>query len=168
MILKNYSWNDIISSGKKIIFFGSGQVLARNLNLHNDWYLYTEYIVDNDSEKWGTLYEYEGVSKEIKSPVILEKIDTSNYIIVISGGLVVIREIYDQLQDIDNLRNVECCILKFVKVRDDEIKEQLREYPSSFRISDEAKIPKLIHYCWFGKNPIPEKNKKWMESIINR
>ena len=164
MILKNYSWNDIISSGKKIIFFGSGQVLARNLNLHNDWYLYTEYIVDNDSEKWGTLYEYEGVSKEIKSPVILEKIDTSNYIIVISGGLVVIREIYDQLQDIDNLRNVECCILKFVKVRDDEIKEQLREYPSSFRISDEAKIPKLIHYCWFGKNPIPEKNKKWMES----
>lgn len=26
------------------------------------------------------------------------------------------------------------------------------------------KIPKIIHYCWFGGNPIPESNKKFMES----
>ena len=25
-------------------------------------------------------------------------------------------------------------------------------------------IPKIIHYCWFGKNPIPEKVKKCIES----
>lgn len=28
----------------------------------------------------------------------------------------------------------------------------------------EQKIPKIIHYCWFGENPIPEHNKKFMES----
>ena len=27
-----------------------------------------------------------------------------------------------------------------------------------------TKIPKTIHYCWFGGNPIPESNKKFMES----
>ena len=25
-------------------------------------------------------------------------------------------------------------------------------------------IPKIIHYCWFGKNPIPEKDRKCIES----
>lgn len=25
-------------------------------------------------------------------------------------------------------------------------------------------IPKKIHYCWFGGNPIPEKDKKCIES----
>ncbi len=25
-------------------------------------------------------------------------------------------------------------------------------------------IPKIIHYCWFGRNPIPEKDKKCIES----
>lgn len=27
-----------------------------------------------------------------------------------------------------------------------------------------TKIPKTIHYCWFGGNPIPESNRKFMES----
>lgn len=164
MILKNYSWNDVINSGKKMIFFGAGQVLTRNLYLHNDWNLHTEYIVDNKPEKWNTLYELAGNFKEIKSPIILEKIDVSKFVIVISGGEQIIYEIYEQLEAIENLRNVECCILEFVQIRDNEIKENLRKYPTSFRISSEPKIPKVIHYCWFGKNPIPEKNRKWMES----
>ena len=25
-------------------------------------------------------------------------------------------------------------------------------------------IPKIIHYCWFGKNPIPDRYKEWMKS----
>lgn len=25
-------------------------------------------------------------------------------------------------------------------------------------------IPKIIHYCWFGRNPLPEQYKKYMES----
>lgn len=29
---------------------------------------------------------------------------------------------------------------------------------------NKTKIPKTIHYCWFGNNPIPEPNKKFMES----
>ncbi|MBE6095228.1 MAG: glycosyl transferase [Schwartzia succinivorans] len=32
-------------------------------------------------------------------------------------------------------------------------------------VSDEPmRIPKVIHYCWFGKNPIPQHYKEWMES----
>ena len=28
-------------------------------------------------------------------------------------------------------------------------------------------IPKIIHYCWFGKNPIPEQYKKYIKSWYN-
>ena len=36
--------------------------------------------------------------------------------------------------------------------------------PANLRITKEQRIPKVIHYCWFGGNPIPDKYKKWMES----
>ena len=36
--------------------------------------------------------------------------------------------------------------------------------PKSLRISDKPLIPKVIHYCWFGGNPIPEKYKYWMKT----
>ena len=46
------------------------------------------------------------------------------------------------------------------------INEQYRELklPKSLRISDKPLIPKVIHYCWFGGNPIPEKYKYWMKT----
>ena len=31
-------------------------------------------------------------------------------------------------------------------------------------LNDKQQIPKIIHYCWFGKNSIPDKYKNWMES----
>ena len=36
--------------------------------------------------------------------------------------------------------------------------------PANLRITKEQRIPKVIHYCWFGGNSIPDKYKKWMES----
>ena len=36
--------------------------------------------------------------------------------------------------------------------------------PKSLRISNKPLIPKVIHYCWFGGNPIPEKYKYWMKT----
>ena len=26
-------------------------------------------------------------------------------------------------------------------------------------------IPKMIHYCWFGGNPLPDEVKKYMETL---
>lgn len=164
MVLRNYSWNEIIETGKKIIFFGAGRVLRRNLERHDDWCLYTEFIVDNNPMKWNTIFEFHGITKAIKSPDSFERIDISKYVIVISGGQGIIWDIYEQLANIENIKNAECCILKFVKVRDDEVAEKMRTYPTSFRITKEPQIPKVIHYCWFGRNPIPEKNKLWMAS----
>lgn len=39
-----------------------------------------------------------------------------------------------------------------------------KKVPSNYKITEEPVIPKIIHYCWFGRNPIPDQYKKWMES----
>ena len=39
-----------------------------------------------------------------------------------------------------------------------------KEIPENLRLFKEPIIPKVIHYCWFGHNPIPDKYKVWMES----
>ena len=44
-------------------------------------------------------------------------------------------------------------------------REALKKYiPQDLKLYAEPRIPKVIHYCWFGKNPIPDKNKVWIES----
>lgn len=45
-----------------------------------------------------------------------------------------------------------------------EEKAMAKKIPTDCRLTEEAVIPKVIHYCWFGHNPIPDKYKKWMES----
>lgn len=45
-----------------------------------------------------------------------------------------------------------------------EEKAMAKKIPSDCRLTQEAVIPKVIHYCWFGHNPIPDKYQKWMES----
>lgn len=39
-----------------------------------------------------------------------------------------------------------------------------KSIPADCRLTGNAVIPKVIHYCWFGRNPIPEHYKRWMES----
>ena len=34
-----------------------------------------------------------------------------------------------------------------------------------YKTEGKDRIPKIIHYCWFGKNPIPEKDRKCIESF---
>lgn len=39
-----------------------------------------------------------------------------------------------------------------------------QEIPEDCRMTPEPVIPKVIHYCWFGRNPLPDRYQKWMES----
>ena len=73
-------------------------------------------------------------------------------------------EVYEQLQKIERLENVECCVLLFVKSKTNEMQERNRWYPESLKRYDTPRIPKVIHYCWFGGKEIPEQNRIWMES----
>lgn len=162
MVLKNYTWDYLnnYNHGKKLCFFGTGRLLERFLKSHKGSKIDT--FIDNNKEKQGTYY----LLDEKRIPIIsVEKFSKQNveeYILVIAA--LNVAEMCTQIEQFDNMKNMECCILAFVMDIENNELEKNRFYPSNYRILTKPVIPKKIHYCWFGKSKIPEKNKIWMES----
>jgi len=152
---------------KKLVCFGAGKMLHNFINIYERFGFVENiaFILDNDKGKYNTQLELYNRNKKIDI-ISVQKFCTceriNDFVVLISCADVV--SVYEQLQNIEALRDVECCILSFVRGMTNEIDEENRYYPSNFRIYDVPKIPKVIHYCWFGGKEIPEQNKVWMES----
>ena len=50
----------------------------------------------------------------------------------------------------------------YADVLDDELCQKV--IPSNIRLTEKELIPRKIHYCWFGGNPIPDEFIRYMES----
>jgi len=74
------------------------------------------------------------------------------------------REIIIQLDAVEKLKNMRYCVYFAVEIEFYDKNGAALPIPDSLTRYKEIRIPKLIHYCWFGKGEIPAKNKKWMES----
>lgn len=164
MILVNYSWEELIDNRqKKLAFFGAGNMMKYFLKNHKNWESRLSFIIDNDSLKWDTSIVISGKMIPIISLEKFCKCEVEEYIIVISTLATI--QVYEQLENLECLKNTECAALCFVKELERISSDNISiKYPSSFRLNEEQLIPKKIHYCWFGGKKIPEKNKKWMES----
>ena len=154
-----YQLNEICKT-KKLICFGTGQMVrnylekVNNLHLEEDIYCF----LDNDKNKEGTKFSICGKEYNIYSPQYLNHIDLEKYILLISCGDA--HSIYYQLENID----MECCFINFIRSETNETDEKNRYYPKNLKLTEEPRIPKIIHYCWFGNNPMPLKNQKWIAS----
>lgn len=150
---------------KKLVCFGAGKMLRNFLNEYEQFAFEKKIalIIDNDEEKSNTKINIKNEKVDI---VTLKKFCASysvkDFIILITCADCV--SVYEQLQQIDKVKDVECCILKFVKSMTHERDEKNRYYPENLRLYDKPQIPKVIHYCWFGRTEIPEQNKVWMAS----
>lgn len=150
---------------KKLVCFGAGRMLQHFADRFGQGEFAKKIllIVDNDKEKQNTSIKLYGQSIDIIS---IEKFcsdyHVEDYIVMICLNDAV--SVYEQLQRIDRLKEAECCIAVFVMGKTNETDERNRRYPSNLRAYDKIKIPKVIHYCWFGDMEIPEQNKKWMDS----
>lgn len=66
-------------------------------------------------------------------------------------------EILCKLDKEKDLNNVKCLLLPMLYLENKKKDQISLESPKKL-------IPKKIHYCWFGGNPLPEKNLKCIES----
>lgn len=150
---------------KKMVCFGAGKMLRKFLDEYEQFAFEKKIalIIDNDEEKNNTKINIKSQKIDIVS---VKKFCTSysvrDFIILITCADFV--SVYEQLQQIDKVKDVECCILKFVESMTHERDEKKRYYPENLRLYDSSQIPKVIHYCWFGRTEIPEQNKVWMAS----
>ncbi len=150
---------------KKLVCFGAGKLFKDYLDIYREFGFEKriEFIMDNDIKKCDTKISVGDQNIRIIS---LRKFcmdyDTKNYMILITCADCV--EIYEQLRQIEKLKDVECYIFQFVRALTNETDERNRFYPEDLRIYKEAVIPKVIHYCWFGHKKIPGQNREWMDS----
>lgn len=111
-------------------------------------------LVDGDSRKWNKRIILNGNEFVVQSPAILEKgwdycvlLITSSYF----AGII------DFVDSIKMAREMKCFIAPFMFPMHSG--HSLEKYKMK-----KQQIPKVIHYCWFGKKEIPEKNKRCIES----
>ncbi len=167
MIFANISLDEfaIALRHKKIVCFGAGRALIaflcglRELDVASK----IAWVVDNDPVKQGTVCRCEGFDVPIVSPSQLKsKNFVDEYLLVITN--LDLAPILQQLNNFPELEQAPCYSYIYL-VEDNAFRRaQSVSLPNSFRIVDRPLIPKVIHYCWFGRNPIPDKYKEWMES----
>lgn len=150
---------------KKLVCFGAGEMLQNFVRAYqcNGIQHKIRLILDNNKQKQDTTVALFSQNIDIVSVQrFCAAYDVLTFIVMISCSDVV--GIYEQLQKIERLKDVECCILPFVRRKTNELEERNRYYPERYQLYSIPRIPKIIHYCWLGQGKIPEQNKIWMES----
>lgn len=165
MILKNCNIDHFLCliQQKELVCFGAGKVLENFCTELKNYHMENKiaYIIDNDPKKWDT---YKVINKvEIKIISLSKAIEdlSKNIILLITSDDCI--AIYNQLNAINQLNKIECYYSRFVMSESLSQEFVKRKLPEDFRIYRESKIPKIIHYCWFGNNPIPNHHKKYIE-----
>lgn len=142
---------------QKIIIWGVGTFFHTCIP-----YLLKEYqlndsvcaLVDGDKDKWNRSILLNEKEFVIQPPAVLEK-EWKHCALLITSSY--FAGIIDFVESIKMDQDMKCFIAPFMFCRHSE--NDFRKYKAGSR-----QIPKVIHYCWFGKKEIPEKNKRCIES----
>lgn len=160
---KNYDQYD------QIICFGAGKRLGALGGYFEGTNVLKKitYVADNDTGKRGTKVSILNQLYPVISLLDLKKLiesEESAHKIAILITCVKYEEIANQLLQDSTTKDCDILALTYMERTIEEDKAMQKKVPSNLRLTDSPVIPKVIHYCWFGGKPIPDKNKKWMES----
>lgn len=139
---------------KELIAFGAGRIFksfSEIFKLEGK----IKYVVDNDENKIGTKVNINGVEVPIEDITKLNDLNINRNVILISTTFSVV-SIIKQLDSLEVINGIECYIAPLIL---ENIEAQEIVYPKRMQ-----KIPKKLHYCWFGKKKMPDELKRYMES----
>lgn len=111
-------------------------------------------LIDGDQGKWKNCICLNGKEFAVQSPEIMQK-EFQEHVLLITSSY--FADIVEYIDTLGNNQKLRCFIAPFMFRG--KPKEDFRKYKSC-----NQQIPKVIHYCWFGKQDIPEKNKRCIES----
>ena len=160
MILNNGVLSDFINAtkGKDIICFGAGKWLNWFLNIYKQ-HEQIKMIVDNDPSKWGGAYITESAMIPIAS-IETALNEYPDFVLMISIGV-------QGLHVIKQLNQIPCMSEKNVWwsyfLVNNSKEKVAHKMNGHFHISKHQNIPKIIHYCWFGKNNMPSEFQKYID-----
>ncbi|MGN0688587.1 MAG: glycosyltransferase family 32 protein [Oscillospiraceae bacterium] len=145
---------------KRMYLWGTGVMLRiciEQLLLSEQLTEYVACVTDADPNKTGRPI-FIGTNRHtiLSTEEFIEALKKDkNAVIVITNTYFF--SIVAQLDEISQLDKTECVIAPLMYI------EEPKGQSVSFS-QGEQRIPKIIHYCWFGGKPIPEKNRQCISS----
>lgn len=166
-MIKRVEWSTFIAIAEQceyIICVGAGKRLQRMTEILTEDHLLRKirYIVDNDVDKQGTevvIDEHKVIIQSVQDILPLLK---PNVVVVIT--CLVYEDILRQIECYEEFKRVDVYSLTYILADYCDEISMNKTIPANLKLSENMLIPKIIHYCWFGKNPMPDKNKEWMKS----
>ena len=121
-----------------------------------------KYVVDNSEKKHGITMEgsTRGITV-ISLGHMLQEIMAGDIILITTMHYY---EVVEQLNKEERLRNTDCYLYFLLRIEQYDYDRLKIDIPKNLSTYQKQVIPKVIHYCWFGKKEIPIQYKKWMES----
>lgn len=120
------------------------------------------FCVDRNEEIQGTKICLGDRAVDVLPIEALSEIREKNIVLLITN--VLYYEILSDLSEKNLLPEMGTYCFSHLLGMIKEEQAMAKTIPADCRITREAVIPKVIHYCWFGHNPIPDRYKRWMES----
>ncbi len=167
MVIKNGLFSDIMRENRKenIYLYGAGKRLQEMLHKYGEKLAFTA-VVDNDL-KLQQVGKVRVGTREF--PVIsieeLEKRINDKTCIILTMHR--FTDVYTDMENREKLNHASCYIYDFILLAEKDEKLYPRGYrlpKEAFLIEKKSRIPKVIHYCWFGGNEMPKEFVQYMES----
>ena len=155
MILRDVSFLQLKKEckNKQIICVGCGNLFLNLLNFGDKDLVSKITCVSDNFPKENIKKVGNKEVRVIKTSDITKEL-LSNKVILIT--VMEVKSVYLQLSNMLKDIDIVCYIYTLISLHTDS-------YTYIPKIG-ENKIPKKIHYCWFGKKEIPYQNRVWMES----
>ena len=159
MVYRNLGVEDVIklAKDKTLICFGAGQQLASACEYLADMSFFDriDLIADNDNSK--RAFSFNGKEKPVSSIEYCLKTAKKEPLVLITVADCL--DIVRQLDEIPELDNCECYVYALLL-------DYVRPYrlPVGRAEKESIKIPKTIHYCWFGGGPLRDDFKAYIET----
>lgn len=169
MLFQNVSLDEfkkvLIINKKSVFCFGAGKAFDRFFDEPENKEILRQVkaIADNNYNKNDN---YNKIIDDITVPIIsvnqmIQSITSEDVILITTAAY---QEIILQLEQIDKLKDTKYYLYFILGVRKKDSERMQIPIPDKLSIYDNIQIPKIIHYCWFGKSEIPAQYRKWMES----
>lgn len=147
-----------LTENKRIFCFAAGKLVQRIFGMYKDLRIEDRIVnyVDNNTALAHTKSLLNGKEIEIITlNEMLQKIRRDDIILI---GTFRFKEVIDQLDSISAIKANDCYILKFLMEDFDNFPIEKPCFPK------QAKIPKKIHYFWFGGNALGDLEKRCIDS----
>jgi len=158
--LRNCSIDELIKriEGEVFICFGAGAFFVDMLKFYAEYGIKNKiaFLIDNNPNLWDTEIMVENNFYKVYSVDELKKYSSRKINILITTAY--FNEIINQLEESYKSENIDVYVFPIIQEFDKG------EYNSLYKKSKIKHIPKIIHYCWFGGNKLPNSAKYCIDS----